>query len=79
MSTPHDTPYTITHGPGSGQPAFDGPGYSWAPGSVSDDPHDEGFDDVGDDLDASKVDGPLPENIIRGVIPGPMSRSREQS
>lgn len=60
MSSPHDQHYTFVHRSG-----WDGPGFDWQPGSVSDDPHDCPFDVIdAHDLDASKVDGDIPPNIV---------------
>jgi hypothetical protein len=76
VSSPHDTPFTFVHDPGNGHRQFTGPETSWHPDASPIDPHDEPFTDVTGDLDASKVDGPLPSNIIRSGPPGPFSRSK---
>ena len=58
---------------------WDGPNRDWnpAPDLVSQDPHNADFDVIDpSDLDAGKVDGPVPDNIVRGTIPGPFSRSK---
>jgi len=73
MSSPNDAPYTIVHNPGAGvHQQFTGPVTNWHPDDSPLDPHDEPYSDIGDDLDASKVTGPLPPNIVRG----PFSRSK---
>jgi hypothetical protein len=42
--------------------------YEWTPGNVqTDDPHDAGYVDASDLAD-SKVDGPLPSNIVSGEL-----------
>lgn len=60
MSSPHDAPYTMVHNPGAGQHQFIGQQ------DIPIDPHSVPFIDVTDDLGASKVDGPVPPNIIGG-------------
>lgn len=78
MSSPHDQPFTFTHGREGGQPGFTGAAAAeWHPSDFPTDPHEEPFTDIGDEIEP--VEGEVPPNIVGGSrshIPGPFSRSK---